>query len=314
MEISLPLVMSTASTQSNRVNRKPLNSLQSNGRGSQRNGGRVRHRIVNGTEAYHYALRVAYLSYLLQPKARRLQHVPAPPPQIQRVQTSMTDLMKDFTLVRDSKSTRFPHGFMSELEKAITAVLMGKQQHQEYQDPAIKRTFAVFYTAFTEQSFRKRVEKDRRVEDLVLIFFSSATKEQQKGKGPGDDSWKLMVDRHVALFVRLISMTLRLHDWVRDRPELTSRLATLENKLLMHDQDLAAASQRSGGAGGTTIEVEVPLSHEVKDMPMVLIVGRIFDVTLPKTQSDIDENRPNWTEESGLARPQNLPKLLESQF
>lgn len=163
--------------------------------------------------------------------------------------------MKDFTLVRDSKSTKLPHGFMADLERRLSGVLTGKEKRPEYNDAAIKRTFAVFYTAFTEQHFRRQMEKDRRVEDLVLIFFSSATKELQKGKAPSDDSWKLMVDRHVAMFVRLLSATLKDHEGVRDRPELSSRLATLESKLLKHDQDLAAASQRAGGAGGTTVEV-----------------------------------------------------------
>ncbi|KAI9825638.1 MAG: hypothetical protein M1832_000982 [Thelocarpon impressellum] len=291
--------MSTASVQGRGVNRR-LDSLQRNGRSSS-NASRPRHRPVSHNDAYTYALRVALLHHLLQPRARRLQHVPAPaPPPVHRATTSMNDLMKDFSVIRDSKSTRFPHGFMAELEKSLTGVLMGKDRRQEYKDPAIKRTFAVFYTAFTEQSFRKRMEQDRRVEDLVLIFFSSATKELQKGKAATDDSWKLMVDRHVALFVRLISSTLRDHDWVRDRSELTTRLATLEQKLLKHDQDLAAASTRAGGGGGTSIEVEVPVSYEVKDMPLVLVVGRIFGVSITQMQSDINKNRSVWTEKAAL--------------
>lgn len=248
-----------------------------------------------------YALRVAYLSYLLQPRARRTQHVSAPQqPQINRSSTSINDLMKDFTLVRDSKSTRFPHGFIAELEKRLTGVLMGKEKKPEYQDALVKRTFAAFFNAFTEISFKKRMEKDRRVEDLVLIFFSNATKELQKGKAPGDDSWKLMVDRHVALFVRLLSHVLKDHDWARDKPELTARLTTLESKLLAHDKDLAAASERNGGAGGTTIEVEVPLSYEVKDMPHVQTVARIFGLTNTQIQSDVTKCRPVWTEKAAL--------------
>jgi len=208
--------------------------------------------------------------------------------------------MKDFTLVRDSKSTRFPHGFTSELEKRLTGVLLGKEKRPEYNDGTVKRTFAAFFNAFTEQSFKKRMEKDRRVEDLVLIFFSNATKELQKGKSPSDDAWKLMVDRHVALFVRLISLVLKDHDWVRDRPELTNRLATLESKLLAHDQDLADASQRNGGAGGSTVEVIVPLSYEVKDMPLVQVVARMFGLTNTQVQSDINKNKPVWTEKVAL--------------
>ena len=290
--------MSTSSTQSRKINRR-LDSLQSNGAGS-REGSRPRKRPITHDEAYLFALRVAYLAYLLQPRARRTQHVPAPSAPIQRSSTSINDLMKDFSLLRDSKSTRFPHGFMSELEKRLTGVLMGKERKPEYNDAAIKRTFAAFFNAFTEQSFKKRMEKDRRVEDLVLIFFSNATKELQKGKTPGDDAWKLMVDRHLALFIRLISLVLKDHDWVRDRPELTTRLATLESKLLAHDQDLAASTSRNGGSGGSTIEVIVPLSYEIKDMPLVQVVARIFGVTNTLVQSDINKNKSVWTERAGL--------------
>lgn len=208
--------------------------------------------------------------------------------------------MKDFTLIRDSKSTRFPHGFMSELERRLTGVLMGREKKPEYNDASIKRTFAAFFNAFTEQSFKKRMEKDRRVEDLVLIFFSNATKELQKGRPPGDDSWKLMADRHLALFVRLISLVLKDHDWVRDRPELAGRLATLESKLLAHDQDLSSTSTRNGTSAGTAVEVIIPLSYEVKDMPMVQVVARIFGLTNTQVQSDINKYKPVWTERAAL--------------
>ena len=291
--------MSTSSTQSKGLNRR-INSLQSNDASSRDSSLPRKRRIITDDDACTFALRVAYLSYLLQPKARRMQHVPAPAPLVQRPSTSINDLMKDFTLLKDSKSTRFPHGFMSELEKRLKSVLMGRERKPEYNDPTVKRTFAAFLNAFTEQSFRKRMEKDRRVEDLVLIFFSNATKELQKGKSPGDDGWKLMVDRHLALFIRLISLVLKDHDWVRDRPDLTNRLSTLESKLLSHDQDLAAATSRNGGAGGSTIEVIVPLSYEVKDMPLVQHVARIFSLNLAQVQSDINKYKPVWTEKAAL--------------
>lgn len=291
--------MSTSSTQSRGLNRR-INSLQSNN-ARVRDGSGPRKRVISPNDAYMFALRVAFLAYLLQPRQKRVQHVPAQQTQIQRASISINDLMKDFTLIRDSKSTRFPHGFMSELEKRLTGVLVGKERRPEYNDAAIKRTFAAFFNAFTEQSFKKRMEKDRRVEDLVLIFFSNATKELQKGRPHGDDGWKLMVDRHLALFVRLVSLVLKDHDWVRDRPELTNRLATLESKLLAHDQDLAAASSRNGGVGGSTIEITVPLSFEVKDMPLVQVVARSFGLRVSQVQSDINKFKSVWTERAALS-------------
>ncbi|KAF2751201.1 hypothetical protein M011DRAFT_463941 [Sporormia fimetaria CBS 119925] len=266
-------------------------------------------RAVSPQDAYLHALRVAYLAYLLQPRQKRVQHVAAPR-HVQRSSTSVTDLVKDFSLIRDSKSTRFPHGFMGELDKRITGVLVGKEKRPEFADAAVKRTFAVFLNEFKAPQFRKSMEKDRRVEDLLLIFFSNATKELGRGKPPGDDSWKLMVDRHVALFVRLISLTLNAHGWSQDRPELTSRLNTMEKKLLMHDQDLAAENQRNGGAGGSTIEVEVPRSYEIKDMPLVLIVQRIFGRSYPDVQADINRYKPVWTEKAALQDLKTYQALL----
>ncbi|PVI06801.1 hypothetical protein DM02DRAFT_513897 [Periconia macrospinosa] len=282
-----------------RGSNRRLNSIQTRER-VQRRASAPSKRAVTAQDAYLYALRAAYLAYLLQPRQKRVQHVAAPVRQVQRSSTSVADLVKDISLIRDSKSTRFPHGFMAELDKRITGVLVGRERMPEFKDATVKRTFAVFLNEFKAPQFRKSMEKDRRVEDLLLIFFSNATKELSKGKPPGDESWKLMVDRHVALFIRLISSTLREHDWTRERPELMSRLATMEKKLLMHDQDLAAENQRNGGQGGSTVEVEVPLSYEVKDMPLVLVVSRLFGISYQAVQNDINTYKSVWTEKAAL--------------
>lgn len=255
---------------------------------------------VTDQDAYLYVLRAAYLNYLLQPRQKRVQHVANTSKPIQRSSTSIQDMVKDFSLIRDNKSTRFPHGFMNALDKRLTGVLVGSEKMPEYGDANIKRTFGAFLNEFKNPTFRKSVEKDRRVEDLLLIFFSKATSELQKGKSAEDDGWKLMVDRHVALFVRLISDTLSKNDWTRDRPELTSRLKTLETKLLQHDQDLASSSQRNGGQGGTTIEVEIPRSYEVRDMPLVIRVCRIFAKPTVQAQNDINAHKDEWTEKAAL--------------
>ena len=249
--------MSSASRQSRGYNKR-VDSFQSE-RSFLRDSSRPRKRIISANDAYLYTLRVAYLAYLLQPRAKRSQHVPGPAGP-QRSSTSVNDLMKDFSLIRENKSTRLPHGFVAELEKRLKGVVMGTERRQEYSDAAVRRSFAAFFNAFSEPGFKKRVEKDRRVVDLVLIFYSNATKELAKGKGPSDDSWKLMVDRHLALFIRLLSVILKDHDWARERPELSSRLTTLESKLLAHDQDLTAPGQ-NGSTNGHTIRYQQAQRH-----------------------------------------------------
>ncbi|KAL5339279.1 hypothetical protein BJX70DRAFT_397892 [Aspergillus crustosus] len=284
--------MSTASTQSRGINRR-INSIQSEARHS-RNLSLSRRRAVSSSAAYSFALRTAYLAHLLHPRARRIQNVPAPQQRPKRASTSFQDLMSDFSLIRDSKSSKFPHGFISELEKRLTGILMGKERRKEYQDSQVVRTFAAFLNVLKDQSFKKRMEKDRRAEDLVLIFYSNATKELSKGKEPDDDSWRFMVDRHVALFVRLFALILKSNDWAKERPELANRLTVLETKLLSQDQDLVPT------IGPSTVEVVAPLSYDVKDMPLVQHIARIFHVELSQVQADIDSHRGVWTEKAAL--------------
>ena len=291
--------MSTSSSSSYNVHRR-VESFQRNGRASRRTS-TVRP-LVSRFEVYIFTLRVAYLHHLLQPKTKRLQHVSAPPQQnvLRQTTTSVADLVKDFSSTKDSKSMSLPKTYMADLDRRLAGVLMGTERMLEYGDALVKRTFAAFLNEFKKPEFRKSMEKDRRAEDLILIFYSNATKELQKGRAPEDDGWKLMVDRHVALFVRLMGSTLKMNDSAKDKPELNNRLKSLETKLLRHEQDLAESSQRNGGAGGMTQEVEVPRSQQVKDMGLVQIVADIFGKTLSQVQADIDDHRDLWTEKSAL--------------
>ncbi|KAK7421939.1 hypothetical protein QQX98_001933 [Neonectria punicea] len=272
--------------------------------------------IVEHDEARSFALRAAFLHYLLQPKTKRKQYVAAPK-QPTRTHTSVGLLVQEY-VSGSSSSLKLPHNFASALLDRVGGVLRGSERLPGYNDATVKRTFAEAYTAFSERNFRKTIDKERKLEPLILIFYSAATKAAQKGAAPDDDSWKLLPDRHLALFVRLVATINRDLGHDRDKPELMTRLNSLEKKLLTNDQDLVG-----GGAdgAGTTIEVVVPLSYEVKDMPMVQIVASIFGLGYSEVQAEINENRQVWTEEAALrdlksyqARlNSNLPGALRSQ-
>jgi len=256
---------------------------------------------VSRYDAYTFALRAAFLCHLLQPKQKRIQYAATPPrPAVARQGTSLPEIVaKDFSVVRDVKSTRLPKDFIKKLDERLRGVVQGTERMPEYADALVKRSFATFFNEFSSPAFRKGVEKDRKAEDLLLIFYSSATKELQKGRPAGDDSWKLMVDRHVALLVRLLSAILKANDWAKEKPELATRLQTLETKLLRHEKDLATAAQTTGGAA-TAVEMEVPRSQHVKDMPLVQTVAHTFKKTLAQVQTDIDDQRDLWTERAAL--------------
>ncbi|KAK5069511.1 hypothetical protein LTR64_008192 [Lithohypha guttulata] len=269
-----------------------LNSIQ-NGNG--RTYSRPRRKSVDGQDAYLYALRVAYLAYLHQPRQKRTKVVRQ---QVQRTATSasMHDLMKDFQGNRDSKSEKYPHEFVKALEKRLQTIIKSEDKRPEYQDPQVKRTFAIFLNHFSEPTFRKQAQESKRAEELLLIFYTKAMAELSRGKPPHDDGVKRTVDRHLALFVRLLNATLKEKGWAEERRDLAARLSTLERKLLTHEEDLSGQKETREG----TVEEEVPLTYEVKDMPLVQIVGRIFGLRNTMLQSDIDKHKSEWTEDAAL--------------
>jgi len=293
--------MSSGSRSSYHQNQNPsrrVDSVQSikDDRRRSRAASRVRPDAVSHDDAYSFALRVAFLNYLLQPRKKRKEYVNTPKP-VQRSHTSgIGELMKEFMPTGSGINVKLPHSFRGQLEKRMTGVLRGIERLPGYNDAAVKRTFAEAYTAFTSRDFQKSIDKDRKVEPLILIFYSAATKAQGRGRAPEDHSWKPLVDRHLAMFVRLVSSILRDHG-DRDRAELIRSLETLESKLLTNDQNL---SLDTGQEDHSFIEVEVPLSYEVKDMHMVQTVAKIFGLTNSQVQNDIDRNTSAWTEVAAL--------------
>ncbi|KAI0136635.1 hypothetical protein BJ170DRAFT_22409 [Xylariales sp. AK1849] len=301
--------MSQASRKSLQAFNRRLDSVQRSERRGRANSS-ARQLNVSHDDAFTYALRVAYLHYLLQPKQKRKQFVAAPKPPPRAYTSSVGDLVKEF-VPGSSSSVKLPHGFRAKLEKRMEGVIRGSEKSPGYSDSDIKLSFAEAYNGFTTVDFRKSIDKERKLEPLVLIFYSSATKacRARGAANPGDDSWKFLVDRHVAMFVRLVSSVLKDMGSDRDKPELMSRLKTLENKLLTNDQNLFIDT---GQGGGTTIEVVVPLSYDVKDMPFVQVVAKIFGLSNSDVQNHIDRQKPNWTEEAALKDLKSYQHRLKS--
>lgn len=285
--------MSTASRSSYHPNRRlgSVQNIEDNGGRLSRTSSRARAPPISRDDAYSFALRIAFLRYLLQPRKKRKEYVSASKPLPRAHTSSLGELMKE--LVPSGSSVKLPSGFRHSLEKRMSGVLQGIEKLPGYSDAAVKRTFAEAYTAFTAKDFQKSIEKDRKVEPLVLIFYSAATKAQGRGKPPDDHSWKLLVDAHLAMFIRLLSSILR----EKGDLELVTRLNTLEKKLMANDQNLYLDTAQQDHS---YVEIEIPLSYEVKDMHMVQHVAKIFGQTTAQVQIDIDRNASVWTEEAAM--------------
>lgn len=311
--------MSTASNHSGKHNSRGINRSihrlqQEDGstRRRSRAGSRAFQGQVSYEDAYNYALCIALLHYVLQPKKKKKEYVTVPkaPTRVQSYTHNIGDLLKDF-IPSGGSTVKLPRDFRGSLEKRMERVVKGTFDQPGYTDPNVKRTFAEAYTKFSEPDFRKTIDRDRTLEPLILKFYAAADKAMGQGRAPDDHSWKVLVDRHLALFVRLMMTIFKKHGTDRDK-ELMGRLQTLEQKLLRNDQDLFIDTGQD--KEHKTIEVEIPHSYEVKDMHMVQIVGKIFGRTPEQLQSDISANRNIWSEESALKDLKAYQHRLDSNM
>lgn len=296
------------------VNRSIHRLQQEDGTSRRRSraGSRAFQAQVSYEDAYNYGLSIALLNYLLQPKKKKKEYivVPKAPTRVQTYSHNIGDLLKDF-IPSGGNTVKLPRDFRASLEKRMERVVKGTFDQQGYTDSNVKRTFAEAYTVFTQQDFRKTIDRDRTLEPLILKFYAAAVRALSQGKAPDDLSWKVLVDRHLALFVRLMMTIFKKHGTEKDR-ELMARLQILEQKLLRNDQDLFIDTGQD--KEHKTIEVEIPHNFEVKDMHMAQIVGKIFGRTTEQLQSDVDANRNIWTEESALKDLKAYQHRLDSNM
>ena len=289
-------VMSTSSKRSYMLHRN-FNSVKSVDVEHRRSraSSRAQRLEVSHDDAFSFALRAAFLYYLLQPKQKRKKFIPTPAPP-KRLSTSVvTDMMSELGKYHDTnKSFKLPSGFHKDLERRMNGVIIGQERLQGFNEPNIKRSVAQAYNYFTAEQFRKARKNDRRLEAYILGFLSEATKACQQIL-PEGDAHKTLAERHLVLFIRLITSVLERHG---DRADLVASLKKFQDNILNNNEALTLAS--SSSREGKYVEEDVPLTYEVKDMGMVQDVAKVFGQTNSGVQTIINENKSIWTEEAAL--------------
>ncbi|KAJ6264384.1 hypothetical protein Dda_0530 [Drechslerella dactyloides] len=260
-------------------------------------------RRVAGSQAspehvYSHALRIGFLNYLLQPR-KRVAVTPAPVKATSSYSSSAGALLAEFS--SGTKSAKLPKvDFVTVLQRRLEGIVIGREPGADFRDALVKRTFAVFLNQLIDPERRKVLTKSRRAEDMILLFISRATSELQLAVTTGGlvgvtrENVGLLVDRHVALFIRLIVLCLKDNGWASGHSELVNKLSTLESRMLAHDRNLVDA--QSTTQKPTQITEEVPLSYDVREMPYVQTVARIFRISLTQAQNDINRNRQAWSD------------------
>jgi hypothetical protein len=152
---------------------------------------------------------------------------------------------------------------------------------------------AMFFVQFKDDSFKRQMKENRKIEDLILMFAARATGVLKNEPSLAGDRWKIELNNHIVQFVKMLRECLRGIGHVS--PELLSRLDTYAAKLAPSQSasdsgyDSASTSRDSmgspSGSGGS-----------IRDMPMVRAVALLFKIPEFTVQREVDQLRQFCTE------------------
>ncbi|KDQ55910.1 hypothetical protein JAAARDRAFT_208172 [Jaapia argillacea MUCL 33604] len=273
-----------------------------------------KHRVTDD-DLFNYALRVALLAYLIQPKpvgatpagngdTKDKDYTSRLSGALSSSILSLGDLFKD---VREGpKSVKFPEKLLKVLEQKLQDIAMGKDA--AYSDQLVRRTMAVFYGQFTNDSFKRQMKENRKIEELILMFATHATNVLKKEPTLAGDGWKLELNNQISLFVRMLRDCLKNVNHVS--PELTARLDMYIAKLAPTP---APAPSDSGYDSSSTsrdsVSSPIGVSGNIMDMPLVKTVAKLFKIPDATVQKEVDQLRRFCTEKAAL---QDLKTCLKN--
>jgi len=153
-----------------------------------------------------------------------------------------------------SKSSRFPKEFVKVLDVRMERIAKGSDS--KYQDQLLRQTIGAFYGTYAQSSFQKKLKENRQIEEVILMFVTTASAILKKRLGSQGDEWKRELNKQVASFVGVIRDGLK--SCGRIPGELVNRLDTYCSKLeepqletsqtpqtSVHDRHLSVASTSS---------------------------------------------------------------------
>lgn len=224
---------------------------------------------------------------------------------------SLTDLFRDPT---GHRGIKFPEKLFKVLDLKLQNIAMGKDP--QYNDQYTRRVIAVFWGSLkaaekpsskepSSTSWRQ-IKENRKIEELILFFVTTATQTLRKDPTLSGDAWKHELDAQISQFVLILRDCLRNMHHVP--PEITSRLDLYATRLAENTQP-----PRSSVAGrGTPSITSIPASvgdasasgtlspQSVDDMPLVKVVGTLFGKSKQELQDDINLIKQFCSEKSAL--------------
>ncbi|KAF8578886.1 hypothetical protein K439DRAFT_1360906 [Ramaria rubella] len=210
---------------------------------------------------------------------------------------SIGDLFKD--VGRDGpKSVKFPEKLVKVLEAKMQNIAMGKDP--AFSDQLIRRTVAIFYGSFKDETFKRQMKENRKIEELILMFATTSTTALKKDPQLVGDGWKIELNNQIAQFVRILRDCLRNVSHVT--PELTARLDMYTAKLAPQPSrdSVYDSTSPSSSRGGEPSSSGAGISGNITDMPLAKTVAALFGKSSQEAQQDINALKRTCTEKAAL--------------
>ena len=195
-------------------------------------------------------------------------------------------------------SVRYPERFVKVLEHKIEDISRGADS--AYTDILLRYTIGAFYGKFKDPKNSRTIKEGRKLEDLLMIFISTAT-DVLKKRCTGED-WKLKLEGQVESFVRICEECLKHKDVKHVPPELLSKLDALKNKISANKPpseiliDFPSSEKPSLDTRESTLHPHSTISFNVGDMPALQQIGRIFGAELTYLQQEVNSLKKQCTE------------------
>lgn len=171
-----------------------------------------------------------------------------------------------------------------------------------YSDQLTRRTMAVFYGQVKDETFRRQMKENRKIEELILMFATNATNVLKKEPSLAGDGWKVELNNHIAQFIRLLRECLRHISHVS--PELTARLDMYTAKLAPAQQTYSDSGYDSASTSNRDSVVSSRrISMQVNDMPLVVTAAKLFKIPVNAIQKEIEDMAKYCTEKVSYPLP-----------
>lgn len=145
------------------------------------------------------------------------------------------------------------------------------------------------------------MKENRKIEELILMFATTATGVLKRDPSLVGDTWKLELNKHIELFVRMLRECLRNAGHVSQ--ELAARLDMYAAKLAPSPTATDSGYETASTTSRRTDSISSPnlgLSMNVMDMDLVKTVANLFGFTLQDVQREIYQMKHYCTEKAAM--------------